>query len=151
MFEQDGENQNQDDGQMVNDHPATPATPNPVVQPSSDSAPVVPELSPSLTLDQLDAAVGDDSTAPTTAAKDDLLAIKQQALQRLTPLVGHLDQDPEEKFRTSMMMIQASDDDSLIKTAYETASQITDEKARAQALLDVINEINYFTQQKPAA
>jgi hypothetical protein len=47
-----------------------------------------------------------------------------------------------------MMMIQASDDQSLLKTAYEAAQAITDEKARAQALLDVINEINYFTQHQ---
>jgi hypothetical protein len=81
-------------------------------------------------------------------ADDELMNIKQQALQHLSPLVGHLEQSPEEKFRTTMMMIQASDDQSLIKVAYETAQQITDEKARAQALLDVVNEINYFTQQQ---
>ena len=45
-----------------------------------------------------------------------------------------------------MMMIQASDDASMIKTAYEAAQGIADEKIRAQALLDVVNEINYFTQ-----
>jgi len=83
---------------------------------------------------------------PTAAGNDDLLAIKQSALQELSPLVGHLEQSPEEKFRTTMMMIQASDDHSLVKAAYEAASQISDEKARAQALLDVVNEINYFTQ-----
>jgi hypothetical protein len=47
-----------------------------------------------------------------------------------------------------MMMIQASDDQSLIRTAFEAAQKISDEKARAQALLDIVNEINYFTQQK---
>jgi len=77
---------------------------------------------------------------------NDLLDIKQNALAQLSPLVGHLEQSPEEKFRTTMMMIQASDDQSLIKTAYEAANQITDEKAKAQALLDIVNEINYFTQ-----
>jgi hypothetical protein len=46
-----------------------------------------------------------------------------------------------------MMLIQASDDQSLVQSAYDAANQITDEKARAQALLDVVNEINYFTQQ----
>jgi hypothetical protein len=45
-----------------------------------------------------------------------------------------------------MMMIQASDNADLIPEAYETANQIPDEKVRAQALLDVVNEINYFTQ-----
>jgi hypothetical protein len=81
-----------------------------------------------------------------TSAPDDLISIKQQALQQLSPLVGHLDQSPEEKFRTTMMMIQASDNADLVKDAYAAAQQIPDEKARAQALLDVVNEINYFTQ-----
>ena len=101
-----------------------------------------------------------DNTAGTTVeptagaaglGQDDLLNIKQQALQQLTPLVGHLDQSPEEKFRTTMMMIQASDNDNLIREAYSAAQNITDEKARAQALLDIVNEINYFTAQHPDA
>ena len=102
-----------------------------------------------------DAALSDETSsvpmAPTTPAAqtsaNDLLDIKQNALQELNPLVKHLDQTPEEKFKTTMMMIQASDDQTLIKTAYEEAKKITNEKARAQALLDVVNEINYFTQQ----
>jgi hypothetical protein len=81
-------------------------------------------------------------------AGGDLLSIKQQALQELSPLVGHLQQSPEEKFRTTMMLIQASDNSDLIKEAYESAQQIPDEKARAQALLDIVNEINYFTQHQ---
>ncbi|MDB5166119.1 MAG: bifunctional phosphoglucose/phosphomannose isomerase [Candidatus Saccharibacteria bacterium] len=91
-----------------------------------------------------------DSAVVADVPTDDLAAIKQSALQQLSPLVGHLEQSPEEKFRTTMMMIQASDDHSLIKDAYEAAGNITDEKARAQALLDVVNEINYFTQHNAA-
>lgn len=89
----------------------------------------------------------DDDHAAPTDHKDDLIDIKQEALKQLTPLVGHLDQTPEEKFRTTMMMIQASDNQALIKEAYASAQAITDEKARAQALLDIVNEINYFTHQ----
>ena len=44
-----------------------------------------------------------------------------------------------------MMMIQASDDQTLVKRAYEAAKSISDDKERAQALLDIVNEINYFT------
>lgn len=80
------------------------------------------------------------------SANDELLDLKQKALQQLTPLVGHLEQTPVEKFRTTMMLIQASDNKSLLKEAYEAAQAIEDEKVRAQALLDVVNEINYFTQ-----
>lgn len=86
-----------------------------------------------------------DSAVP--ASDDDLLGIKQQALSQLGSLVRHLDQSPEEKFRTTMMLIQSTDNPTLLKEAYAVAQSIPDEKVRAQALLDVVNEINYFTQQ----
>jgi hypothetical protein len=87
-------------------------------------------------------------TPAANPANDDLLALKQQALTQLSPLVSQLDQSPEEKFRTTMMLLQSTDNQALIKDAYDAAQQIPDEKIRAQALLDVVNEINYFTQQK---
>ena len=80
-----------------------------------------------------------------TSDHDDLFNIKKDALQQLTPLVSQLDQSPEEKFRTIMMLIQATDDKTKLRSAYEAAIQIPDEKVKAQALLDVVNEINYFT------
>lgn len=96
--------------------------------------------------EQSSSADADTPTDRTANPSDDqLLGIKQSALKELSPLVGHLDQSPEEKFRTTMMMIQASDDQSLIQTAYDAAQQISDEKTKAQALLDIVNEINYFT------
>lgn len=104
--------------------------------------------------DEVPEAPIDDDTTPdegppsvSNPADSDLLRIKQDALQELGPMVSHLDQTPEEKFRTLMMMIQANDDQSLISDAYEAAKKIKDDKERAQALLDIINEINYFTQQ----
>ena len=84
---------------------------------------------------------------PTEDLPDDLLELKQHALGDLGPLVNHLDQTPEEKFRTTMMLIQSTDNSALIKDAYAAAQSIADDKIRAQALLDVVNEINYFTQQ----
>lgn len=131
-------------GFLADDPVVAPAAPATDPTPSAPAAPEVP------------AAEAEAPTAPAPAVTvspdapavdDDLLDIKQQALQQLSPLVGHLDQTPEEKFRTTMMMIQASDDQSLIRSAYEAAKAISDEKSRAQALLDVVNEINYFTQQ----
>ena len=96
--------------------------------------------------------VAADAAAPSprqaAVGDGDLMELKQQALQQLTPLVGHLQQSPEDRFRTTMMLIQASDNQSLLKDAYEAAQAIEDEKVRAQALLDVVNEINYFTQNK---
>lgn len=77
----------------------------------------------------------------------DLESIKEEALKQLSPLVGKLDQHPEEKFKTLMMMIQASDNHDLIHEAYEAANGIEDETVKAQALLSIVNEINYFTQK----
>lgn len=96
-------------------------------------------------------APSEDTPAPHhpiagNSVDNDLIDLKQEALTKLSPLVGHLDQTPDEKFRTLMMMIQASDDQGLVKQAYEAALKIDDEKERAQALLDIVNEINYFTQ-----
>ncbi|MBP9852730.1 MAG: hypothetical protein QG629_587 [Patescibacteria group bacterium] len=93
------------------------------------------------TTPSLGAITSDASTAP-------LSDLKQEAIDHLTPLVSHLDQTPEEKFRTTMMMIQSTDNHELIKDAFAAAKEIQDDKIRAQALLDVINEINYFTQKK---
>jgi hypothetical protein len=116
--------------------------------PASDSSTALPSQSADITVD--DAPAHSAQAAPLAVDTNGLLDIKQQALTQLSPLVGHLEQSPEEKFRTTMMMIQASDNQTLVKDAYEAAQQISDEKTRAQALLDVINEINYFTQHNKA-
>lgn len=110
-----------------------------------------PALPVSDTLSHEEQAPVEEQQAVTPAANNDLLSIKQQALNALSPLVGHLDQAPEEKFRTTMMLIQASDNHEMIGSAYEAAQAITDDKVKAQALLDIVNEINYFTQQTSAA
>lgn len=84
-----------------------------------------------------------DTSDPAT---DKLIGIKQHALTELAPFIDDLDLGPEEKFRTIMMIIQASDDRNLVDKAYEAAHTIEDEKIRAGALLDIVNEVNYFTQ-----
>lgn len=135
-------------GSIHTDHhtPSVGVTPDPViapvVAPMPTPAPTIPPAAPTDEADKKDDDLLDNKDT------DGLLAIKQTALQQLSPLVGHLEQSPEEEFRTTMMLIQASDDKSLISKAYEAAGKIKDEKERAQALLDVINEINYFTQQQ---
>lgn len=87
---------------------------------------------------------GTTMSAPIDTEK--LNAMKQQAMEHLDPLVDHLDQSPEETFKTTMMMIQANDNHHLLDKALEAAKNITDDKERAQAMLDIINEINYFSQ-----
>lgn len=104
--------------------------------------------------DTNDSSATSDDTSPTTApaqpteATGDLADIKKEALQQLAPLVEQLDQAPEDKFRTLMMMIQSTDNQDLLKEAYSVAQKISDEQERAKALLAVINEVDYFNQQK---
>lgn len=91
-----------------------------------------------------------DTVSPSTSnnsGSSELDRIKQDALSQLSPLVHKLDQNPEDKYKTIMMMIQASDNQNLLSEAYEAAQQISDEKVKAEALLNIVNEINYFTQK----
>src|SRR5690349_14322730 len=83
--------------------PMTPASSMPAANdmvggpaPASDDGAAMPPA------DELAAAndttmTGRDMHAQTP---DELMSIKQDALQSLKPLVGHLDQSPEERFRT---------------------------------------------------
>lgn len=89
-----------------------------------------------------------EATPASAPASGQLEAIKRHALEQLSPLVNKLEQTPEEKYKTIMMMIQASDNQDLIHEAYENAQKISDEKTKAEALLNIVNEINYFTQKR---
>lgn len=80
-----------------------------------------------------------------TIANDDLSHIKQDALTELRPLVDKLDLLPEEKFDTYLLLLRSSDDKALIAPAYVAARNIADEARRAQALLDIIKEIDYLS------
>ena len=108
------------------DEPATditkPAAPEPVIPTPSVSAP-----------------------APATAADPALDTIKQTALNELRPLVDKLDVSPEEKFDTYLLLLRSTDDKTLIAPAHDAAIAIVDEARRAQALLDIIKEIDYFS------
>ncbi|HEX6416146.1 MAG TPA: hypothetical protein VFZ62_01340 [Candidatus Saccharimonadales bacterium] len=111
--------------------PTLPVTP---VEPVAPVAPVVPAM-------------------PSIGGSGDLDAIKQEALGELRPLVDKLDVSPEEKFDTYLLLLRSTDDRDLIGPAHEAARMITDEARRAQALLDIIKEIDYLSggSQQPAA
>lgn len=89
--------------------------------------------------------------APTPAAsvpangEGELESIKNDALNELRPLVDKLNVSPEEKFDTYLLLIRSTDDVALIAPAHEAAQGITDEARRAQALLDIIKEIDYLS------
>lgn len=92
--------------------------------------------------DQADMSVS-QSAAPTPAVE--LSQIKDEAIHALRPLVDKLAIAPEDKFDTLLLLIRTTNDSTLLADAYDTAQRIGDDSRRAQALLDVIKEIDYFS------
>ena len=117
-----------------------PTTPQVVDEPSNDDNSMQP-LGP---MPEMPLAM------PTTTFSGDtsLESIKQQALGELRPLVDKLDASPEEKFDTYLLLIRSTDDKELIAPAHEAARSIADEARRAQALLDIIKEIDFLSSPK---
>ena len=97
--------------------------PNPVAAP--DPAPMAPPVN--------------------NSADQNLADVKQAALTELRPLIDKLDVDPEEKFNTYLLLVRSTDDKDLIAPAHEAAKAITDEAKKAQALLDIIKEIDFLS------
>jgi len=114
----------------------TPATMQPVAsedkdEPDNQMAPVVGYNAPN-----------ENSQKP---ENNDLESIKKDALTELRPLVDKLDLEPEEKFDTYLLLLRSTDDKALIAPAHAAARNIADETKRAQALLDIIKEIDYLS------
>ncbi len=84
-------------------------------------------------------------TSPVSSGGDDLEGIKKDALNELRPLVDKLNLAPEEKFDTYLLLLRSTDDRALIGPAHEAAQAITDESRKAQALLDIIKEIDFLS------
>lgn len=90
--------------------------------------------------------IEDDNTAPALSAHHEQLeTIKKEALEELKPLVDKLDLPPEEKFDILLLIIRSTDDEELVSKAHDTATQIMDDGRKAQALLDIIKEVDYFS------
>ena len=141
---------------------AVPATP-PVADDVTTPAAEVDESAPSVSTLPPDAATYPSSTSapadePTpvmpsstvsstpTSGSGELDSIKKEALGELRPLVDKLNVAPEEKFDTYLLLLRSTDDKALIAPAHEAARNIPDETRRAQALLDIIKEIDFLSQ-----
>jgi len=112
----------------------------PVATPD-ESTPI--EDTPAPTVDE--PVVTPADTHASTSGSSELDSIKKSALEELRPLVDKLDLPADEKFDTLLLIIRSTDDKTLVNAAHEAARAIPDETKRAQALLDVIKEIDYFS------
>jgi len=126
-----------------------PDVPEPIVTSTApDPTPVLPPVEEPVELPQPSFALPTpDSSAPSSA---DLEGIKKTALGELRPLIDRVDLPAEEKFDTYLMLIRSTDDSTLIAPAHASAQGITDETRRAEALLDIIKEIDYLSRNNQA-
>jgi len=116
-------------------------TPTAVLPPTDDST-QQPQLDPQPESQPSPAShsvASHGSTSP-------LDTIKLEALNELRPLVDKLDVSAEERFDTYLLLLRSTDDKELIAPAHEAAKNIADEARRAQALLDIIKEIDFLSQ-----
>lgn len=120
------------------DSATLPPLPQPTFMPTPMAAPATTPVAPAFA-----------APAP-VAASDDLDNLKKEALGELRPLVGKLNVSPEEKFDTYLLLIRSTDDKTLIAPAHEAAKLIEDEAKRADALLNIIKEIDYLSGPKEA-
>lgn len=129
----------------------TTPVPDPVAPPADDTV-VAPEPAAEQAVEAPTPEVVPD-IAPVTApaAGGQLDSIKLEALQELRPLVDKLNVSAEEKFDTYLLLLRSTDDRDLIAPAHEAAKNIEDEARRAQALLDIIKEIDFLSQNQAAA
>ena len=84
-------------------------------------------------------------TAKEELTPNNLDSIRVEALSELRPLVDKLDLSPEERFDIYLLLIRSTDDTSLIAPAHAVAKTIADETKRAESLLEIIKEIDFFS------
>ncbi len=111
--------------------------------PTMPPVPMPPTPAPAVDPAELSSASAQAANNPQTDSSLD--GIKQEALGELRPLVDKLNVSPEEKFDTYLLLIRSTDDKTLIAPAHEAAKAIQDETRRADALLDIIKEIDYLS------
>ena len=121
-----------------------PISPDPVATDQNDE-PAIDDIAKPAAPEPVMSTPVVSAPAPAVAADPALDTIKQTALNELRPLVDKLDVSPEEKFDTYLLLLRSTDDKTLIAPAHDAAIAIVDEARRAQALLDIIKEIDYFS------
>lgn len=113
--------------------PSLPPAPSPAATlPAAEPAPSLPSA---------------EVPAAAAANASNLETIKLDALKELRPLMDKVELPADEKFDTYLMLLRSTDDSSLIAPAHAAAQSIADEKRKAEALLEVIKEIDYLSRK----
>ncbi len=123
----------------TDDSPSTPPVDVPLPDPIA--TPVVPTPEP----EPVSMPVPTFTPPVAPIVDSGLEAIKHDALNELRPLVDKLNLSAEEKFDTYLLLLRSTDDTTLVSPAFQAARSITDESEKAQALLDIVKEIDYLS------
>ena len=122
--------------------------------PKAPKAPVIP--APAAPAAPEMPAFMSNTTAPLGAPETqalygdpDLDRVKTSALSDLRPIIEKVDIPVEKKFAVYKAIIETTNDKSCIEAAYNAAKGIQDDKARAEALLFVVESIDRLGVQMP--
>ncbi len=113
----------------------------PAADPTPVAVPPVPEFTvPEITTPEVTPVLGSSTDA-------NLDSIKSQALTELRPLIDRVDLPAEDRFDAYLMLLRSTDDSTLVAPAHTAAQAISDEKRKAEALLEIIKEIDYLSRK----
>jgi hypothetical protein len=125
------------EGSTAPEAPAEPAVAEPSVDMTAPAFPAATMSEPTPDAELTSIGIG---TAD--GALSNLNSLKQEALHELSPLIGHLDQTPDEKYATAKMVYEETKDQNILKDVYEAAKNLSDEKSKAEAIYDIVKKIN---------
>lgn len=104
--------------------------------PASEAAPATE------TITEESAMANEAEAVSESAPAEDLSDVKQSILKDLLPLLDKTEKTPEEKFEIYKDALETMHDVKTIEGAYKTATQISDEAKKAEALFDVMKVID---------
>lgn len=77
-----------------------------------------------------------------TDSNQALTELRQEAISTLIPLIDQINGAPDKKFELLITAARSAGDTQLLKKALESAKQLEGDDQKAEAVLDVLNEIN---------
>lgn len=91
--------------------------------------------------DQRDRDNRPEMKRPLGQSNADVQSIKEAALKELFPIMNRIELKPEKRFELYCEMMEVMKDKAILEPAHEAAKEIKDEKARADALVCLIETI----------
>lgn len=92
--------------------------------------------------------VNNDTTVGNAHNSPNLEGAKKRAMDALVPIIRDLkDVSPERKFDICLSALRYTDDNDLVNVALDAALSIEEFGTKAEALVELVNEINYLLEQ----